>query len=212
MWQVKVRKMGKPYITRQGYDLLHKELDFLWNERRPEVTQKVSWAASLGDRSENADYQYNKRLLAQIDRRIRYLRTCLNKLQVVEFNPQQEGKVFFGAYVEIESDDDEKIMQIRIVGGDEIFGRDNYISIDSPMAKALLGKSEGDDATVFTPKGQKIWYVNKIAYKNPLWFVEKEIKDHTIDPSDDDIAKDEEEFSDIDSKKLEQEYLKSLIK
>ena len=204
--------MGKPYITRAGYDILHKELEYLWNEKRPDVTQKVSWAASLGDRSENADYQYNKRLLAQIDRRIRYLRGCMNKLQVVDYNAQQAGKVFFGAYVELESDDDESILSIRIVGGDEIFGRSNYISIDSPMAKALLGKSEGDDATVFTPKGQKLWYVNKIAYKCPDWFEEQEIKDHTLEPSDDDIAKDEQEFSEVDSKKLEQEYLKSLIK
>lgn len=126
--------MGRPYITLDGYEHLKKELDFLWLEKRPEITQKVSWAASLGDRSENADYQYNKRLLAQIDRRIRYLRQALNKLQVVEYNKQQEGKVYFGAYVEIEADEDGKILQLRIVGGDEIFGRDNYISIDSPMA------------------------------------------------------------------------------
>ena len=156
--------MGKPYITREGYDLLHEELDYLWLEKRPDVTQKVSWAASLGDRSENADYQYNKRLLAQIDRRIRYLRGCMNNLQVVEYNHQQDGKVFFGAYVEIEADDDESLMQVRIVGGDEIFGRTNYISVDSPMAKALLGKAEGDDASVHTPKGARIWYINRIAY------------------------------------------------
>ena len=147
----------KPYITPQGYELLKKELDYLWLEKRPDVTAKVSWAASLGDRSENADYQYNKRLLAQIDRRIRYLRKILNDLQIIEFNPQQKGRVFFGAYVEIEADDDESIMQLRIVGGEEIFGRDNYISVDAPLARALLGKSEGDDATVHTPKGDRVW-------------------------------------------------------
>lgn len=87
--------MKLPYITRDGYDQLHKELDYLWNVKRPDVTAKVSWAASLGDRSENADYHYNKRLLAQIDRRVRFLRHCLNDLQVVEYNRQQEGKVFF---------------------------------------------------------------------------------------------------------------------
>lgn len=204
--------MGRPYITLDGYEHLKKELDFLWLEKRPEITQKVSWAASLGDRSENADYQYNKRLLAQIDRRIRYLRQALNKLQVVEYNKQQEGKVYFGAYVEIEADEDGKILQLRIVGGDEIFGRDNYISIDSPMACALLGKSEGDDAIVQTPKGPKIWYVNKISYKSPSWFTELEKVDHSIEPSDDDIKADESLIEGEDLKKIEQEYLKTLVK
>ena len=167
--------MKLPYVTRDGYDQLHRELDYLWNVKRPDVTAKVSWAASLGDRSENADYHYNKRLLGQIDRRIRFLRHTLNDLQVVEYNRQQEGKVFFGAYVEIEADEDGTIMQIRIVGGEEIFGRTNYISIDSPMAKALLGKSQDDEAVVKTPKGDRIWYVNKIAYKCPDWFTEQKI-------------------------------------
>ena len=203
----------KPYITAQGYELLKKELDYLWLEKRPDVTAKVSWAASLGDRSENADYQYNKRLLAQIDRRIRYLRKVLNDLQVVEFNSQQEGRVFFGAYVEIEADDDESIMQIRIVGGEEIFGRDNYISVDAPMAKALLGKSEGDDAVVHTPKGDRLWYINKIAYKNPHWFTELEpkINDHD-NMNDEDDSSEYEELSADDLKKLEQSYMSTLVK
>lgn len=203
----------KPYITAQGYELLKKELDYLWLEKRPDVTAKVSWAASLGDRSENADYQYNKRLLAQIDRRIRYLRKVLNDLQVVEFNSQQEGRVFFGAYVEIEADDDESIMQIRIVGGEEIFGRDNYISVDAPMAKALLGKSEGDDAVVHTPKGDRLWYINKIAYKNPQWFTELEpkINDHD-NMNDEDDSSEYEELSANDLKKLEQSYMSTLVK
>ncbi|HAR79201.1 MAG TPA: transcription elongation factor GreB [Succinivibrionaceae bacterium] len=204
--------MGKPFITRAGYDQLHKELDYLWNEKRPEVTQKVSWAASLGDRSENADYHYNKRLLAQIDRRIRYLRHCMNDLQVIEFNKQQEGKVFFGAYVEIESDEDESLMHVRIVGGDEIFGRSNYISVDSPMSKALLGKAEGDEAVVHTPKGNKIWYVNKISYTSPSWFKEEKVKDVTeMDESNTDLQ-DIEEISEEEQKKIEEEYLKTLIK
>ncbi len=204
--------MKKPFITRQGYDLLHKELDYLWNEKRPDITQKVSWAASLGDRSENADYQYNKRLLAQIDKRIRYLRTCLNKLEVIEYNPQQNGKAFFGAYVELEADEDGTILQIRIVGSEEIFGRSNYISVDSPMARALLGKKEDDECVVITPKGQKIWYINKISYEKPSWFEEQEVMDFSIEPTDEDIKKDEEAFSLEDSKKLQQEYLKSLVR
>ena len=157
--------MGKPFITREGFEQLHKELDYLWEVKRPEITQKVSWAASLGDRSENADYHYNKRLLGQIDRRIRYLRHCLNDLQVIEYNKQQEGRVFFGAYVEIESEEGDTLMQIHIVGSDEIFGRSNCISVDAPMAKALLGKSVDDEAVVQTPLGKKTWFVNLTGLK-----------------------------------------------
>ncbi len=205
--------MGKPYITREGYDLLKQELDFLWLEKRPEVTQKVSWAASLGDRSENADYQYNKRLLAQIDRRIRYLRRALNNLQMVEFNRQQAGRVFFGAYVEIEADDDGTIMQLRIVGGDEIFGRSNYISIDSPMARALLGKSEGDDATVMTPRGKRLWYVNRIAdQRPPEWCTEEQPRTVIHAEAGDEEESAPEELSPEEQKKIEQEYLASMIK
>ncbi len=101
--------------------------------------QKVTWAASLGDRSENADYQYNKKRLREIDRRVRYLTKCLEQLKIVDYSPQQEGKVFFGAWVEIENDEGD-IKRFRIVGYDEIFGRKDYISIDSPMARALLKK------------------------------------------------------------------------
>ena len=171
--------MAKPYITPQGYELLKKELDYLWLEKRPDVTAKVSWAASLGDRSENADYQYNKRLLAQIDRRIRYLRKVLNQLQVIEFNVQ----------------------------------RDNYISVDAPMARALLGKSEGDDAVVHTPKGDRIWYVNKISYKCPSWFTE--LEPHQIDHEnmdEEDPKEEAQELSPEELKKLEQSYLSTLVK
>ena len=176
--------MGKPFITREGYDQLHKELNYLWEVKRPEITQKVSWAASLGDRSENADYHYNKRLLGQIDRRIRYLRHCMNDLQVIEYNKQQEGRVFFGAYVEIESDDDSSKLQIRIVGSDEIFGRSNCISVDAPMARALLGKSVDDDAEVVTPHGKRLWYVNKITYQKPEWFEEQPIVENSLASDD----------------------------
>ena len=194
--------MGKPFITREGYDQLHKELDYLWEVKRPEITQKVSWAASLGDRSENADYHYNKRLLGQIDRRIRYLRHCMNDLQVIEYNKQQEGRVFFGAYVEIESDDDSSKLQIRIVGSDEIFGRSNCISVDAPMARALLGKSVDDDAEVVTPHGKRLWYVNKITYQKPEWFEEQPIVENSL-ASDDNEEVVVEEMSEEEQKKIE---------
>ena len=202
--------MGKPFITREGYDQLHKDLNYLWEVKRPEITQKVSWAASLGDRSENADYHYNKRLLGQIDRRIRYLRHCMNDLQVIEYNKQQEGRVFFGAYVEIESDDDSSKLQIRIVGSDEIFGRSNCISVDAPMARALLGKSVDDDAEVVTPHGKRLWYVNKITYQKPEWFEEQPIVENSL-ASDDNEEVVVEEMSEEEQKKIEQEYLKTLV-
>lgn len=155
--------MKTPLITRQGYDDLQKELDELWRFERPEVTKKVTWAAGLGDRSENADYQYNKKRLREIDRRVRYLRRCLENIKVVEYRPEQEGKVFFGAWVDIENDDG-KTLSFRIVGYDEIFNRNDYISIDSPMARALLKKEVGDEAVVRTEAGTITWYINAIEY------------------------------------------------
>lgn len=155
--------MKTKLITRGGYNLLKQELDFLWREERPEVTKKVTWAASLGDRSENADYQYNKKRLREIDRRVRYLTKSLEELRIVDYSPQQDGKVFFGAWVEVENEDGE-IKRFRIVGYDEIFGRNDYISIDSPMARALLKKEVGDAAVVHTPVGEALWYVNDISY------------------------------------------------
>jgi len=150
-------------ITREGFDKLKAELDYLWREERPEVTKKVTWAASLGDRSENADYQYNKKRLREIDRRVRYLTKSLEQLRIVDYSPQQDGKVFFGAWVEIENDAGD-LKRFRIVGYDEIFCRKDYISIDSPMARALLKKEVGDAATVETPVGPALWYVNAIDY------------------------------------------------
>lgn len=150
-------------ITPEGLDQLKAELDQLWRVERPDVTAKVSWAASLGDRSENADYIYNKKRLREIDRRVRFLRKRIEDLRVVEYSPQQDGKVFFGAWVSIENDDGQTL-RFRIVGGDEIYGRKDYISIDSPMARALLKKSVDDEAVVKTPNGPAVWYVNTIEY------------------------------------------------
>ncbi|QIL85613.1 transcription elongation factor GreB [Vibrio sp. HDW18] len=157
--------MKTKLITRAGYNKLKQELDYLWKEQRPEITQKVSWAASLGDRSENADYTYNKRLLRQIDRRVRYLSNLLPELKIVDYAPQQEGKVFFGAWVEIENQAGE-VKKFRIVGPDEIYGdAKDYISIDSPMARALLKKQVDEELQVRTPTGIKEWFINSIEYK-----------------------------------------------
>ncbi|MFS1523579.1 transcription elongation factor GreB [Microbulbifer sp. 2304DJ12-6] len=151
-------------ITKQGYEALKEELDALWRVERPDVTKRVTWAASLGDRSENADYQYNKKRLREIDRRVRYLRKRIETLKVVEYSREQEGKVFFGAWVEVE-DDEGAVLKFRIVGYDEIFSRKDYISVDSPMARALLNKAVGDEAEVVTDAGVKIWSINLIEYK-----------------------------------------------
>ncbi|UJF22403.1 transcription elongation factor GreB [Shewanella sp. HL-SH5] len=156
--------MRTAIVTREGFEKLQQELHFLWREERPEITKKVAWAASLGDRSENADYQYNKKRLREIDWRVRYLRKAIENLKVVDYSPEQEGKVFFGAWVEIENDDGQQLT-LRVVGYDEIFGRKNYISIDSPMARALLKKEVDDEAIVSTPDGDKCWYINKIFYR-----------------------------------------------
>jgi transcription elongation factor GreB len=155
--------MKTPLITPAGMAALKSELDQLWRIERPDITRKVTWAASLGDRSENADYQYNKRRLREIDRRVRYLRRCLADLKVVEYNPQQAGKAYFGAWVSVGSEVNQ-CLQFRIVGYDEIFGRQDYISIDSPMARALLGKSVGDWVQVTTGSGIQDWEITDIHY------------------------------------------------
>ncbi|MED5526064.1 MAG: transcription elongation factor GreB [Pseudomonadota bacterium] len=155
--------MRTDLITREGFNALKEELDFLWRTERPEVTQKVAWAASLGDRSENADYQYNKKRLREIDRRVRFLRKRLEVLRVVDYSPQQDGKVFFGAWVEVENEAGD-LLRFRIVGPDEIYGRKDYISIDAPMARALLKKEVDDEVMVSTPHGPKPFVVVSIHY------------------------------------------------
>jgi transcription elongation factor GreB len=151
-------------ITPEGLEKLKAELDHLWRVERPDTTQKVNWAASLGDRSENADYHYNKKRLREIDKRILYLRKCIDDLKVVHYSPFQEGKVMFGAWVEIENTNGNKI-RFRIVGGEELIGAKDHISMDSPMAHALLKKEVGDQAIVQTVTAQFVWRITKIEYQ-----------------------------------------------
>ena len=152
------------YITRQGWNRLDQELKFLWKEERPKVTQAVSDAAALGDRSENAEYIYGKRRLREIDRRVRFLTKRLEVLQIVDYSPRQEGKVFFGAWVELENEQGE-IKQYRLVGCDEFDPAKHWISIDSPVARALIGKQIYDDIWVETPAGRVNFYINRILYE-----------------------------------------------
>ncbi|KAA0874704.1 transcription elongation factor GreB [Nitrincola tapanii] len=155
--------MKSPLITRAGRDALKAELDYLWKVERPKVTQAVSEAAALGDRSENAEYKEGKRQLRWIDRRVRFLVKRLEEVKVVDYAPEQEGRVYFGAWVEIENDAGE-IKRCRIVGSDEIDTDLQHITIDSPMARALIGKQVDDEALVHTPSGPKVWYINRIEY------------------------------------------------
>lgn len=152
------------YITRDGWEKLERELRFLWKEERPKVTQAVSDAAALGDRSENAEYIYGKKRLREIDRRVRFLTKRLEQLTVVYPSPQQEGKVFFGAWVKLE-DEEGEVFTYQIVGPDEFNLRENKISVDSPMARALIGKQIDDDVTVVTPNGNKHYFISHIYYK-----------------------------------------------
>ena len=152
------------YITREGWNILDQELKFLWKEERPRVTQAVSDAAALGDRSENAEYIYGKRRLREIDRRVRFLTKRLEVLQIVDYHPKQEQKVFFGAWVELEEENGE-IKQYRLVGSDEFDPAKNWISIDSPVARALIGKEVDDEVKVETPSGRVTLYINQIWYE-----------------------------------------------
>ena len=151
-------------ITREGRANLESELDYLWRTERRAVTQSVTEAAALGDRSENAEYKEGKRRLREIDRRVRFLRKRLEVLRVVDYSPQQEGKVFFGAWVELENELGQ-IVHYRIVGSDEFDPYKKAISINSPMAMALIGKSADDEVIVATPEGRKVWFINAIQYK-----------------------------------------------
>jgi len=151
-------------ITREGWDALDKELKYLWKEERPRVTQSVSEAAAQGDRSENAEYIYGKKRLREIDRRISFLSKRLDQLRIIEPDPRQEGRVFFGAWVKLE-DENENIRIFRIVGADEFNPTKQWISIDSPVARALIGKQVDDEITVNTPGGQVTYFVLEISYQ-----------------------------------------------
>jgi transcription elongation factor GreB len=153
------------FITSEGLQKLKEEHDHLWRVERPDVTAKVAWAASLGDRSENADYHYNKKRLREIDNRLRYLRKCIDDFKVIDYHPNQEGIVNFGAWVEIKNEKKGLQNRLRIVGYEELIGNKNYISMDSPMAQSLLGKTVGDEVIVKTKMGDFIWKILKIEYQ-----------------------------------------------
>ncbi len=158
------RPKSSPYITAEGAAKMRAELRELWKIERPQVTQVVHEAAKNGDRSENGDYIYGKRRLREIDSRVRYLTKRLEDATIVEDKPRDPSKVFFAAWVSVEDEETGEQQTFRLVGSDEIDPAQNWISIDSPMAQALIGKSVDDDANVKTPAGDRCFVVTAIKY------------------------------------------------
>ena len=151
------------YITPDGYRKLAAELERLWKVERPRVTRQVADAAAMGDRSENAEYIYGKKRLREIDGRVHFLSKRLEELEVVREAPAHPGRIFFGAWVSLEGEDGEAL-EFRIVGADEFDPAQRFISVESPMARAVLGKQEGDEAVVVRPKGTGTFTILRVRY------------------------------------------------
>jgi transcription elongation factor GreB len=154
---------SSPYITAQGMSQLNRELTELWDRRR-DVVKALSAAAAEGDRSENAEYIYRKKELRGLDRRIRYLQKRMPDLRVVEDKPDDVNKVFFAAWVTLETEEGNEV-EYRIVGPDEIDQAKPNISLDSPLARALLGKEVDDEAVIHVQEGRKKYYILSIRYE-----------------------------------------------
>lgn len=157
------KPQASAYITPAGAKQIREELEELWKVERPKVTQAVTEAAALGDRSENADYHYGKKRLRQIDSRVRYLSKRLDDLVVVEPREHEDGRVYFGAWVTLENAEGEEV-EYRVVGPDESNVESHAISMDSPMGKALLGRSANDEVKVRRPKDTAIFEIVAIRY------------------------------------------------
>jgi transcription elongation factor GreB len=161
---------GSKYITPEGAQRLRDELHQLWHDERPRVTQAVAEAAAQGDRSENAEYTYGKKRLHEIDRRVRFLRKRLEGMTVVDSSvdpPAGSGRrdptrIYFGAWVQIE--DDAAVRWYRLVGPDEFDMAEDYVSMDSPLGRSLLGKRLDDEVTVALPGGTAVLTVIAIRY------------------------------------------------
>jgi transcription elongation factor GreB len=157
------RPESSKYITPEGAATLRRELDELWRVKRPAVTRSVSEAAAQGDRSENAEYIYGKKQLAEIDRRVRYLRKRLTGIRVVDQQPSDASKVYFGAWFEV-CDDDGRTKEYRLVGPDESGFAPENISMDSPLGRAVLGKGIDSEILVRTPEGEAHYELVGVRY------------------------------------------------
>jgi len=156
---------SSPYITRPGYEALQAELKVLW-KRRTGVTRALAAAAAEGDRSENAEYIYRKKELREIDRRVHYLQKRLPELKVVAEPPTDRKRVFFGAWVTLEDEQGQECVY-RVVGADEFDPGKGWISVDSPMAKALMQKVMDDEITVQIPEGKCCYIITGVRYSKP---------------------------------------------
>ncbi|HEY6943412.1 transcription elongation factor GreB [Dokdonella sp.] len=154
-------------ITPDGHARLKAELDELWRVRRPEVVRALAAAAAEGDRSENAEYTYRKKQLGEIDRRVRYLGKRLERLRVVAAPPTDRSAAYFGAWIRIE-DEDGVEHAYRIVGPDETDAARGWISIDSPLARAVLKRREDDEFEAELPGGRRSFVVVEVSYDGPL--------------------------------------------
>lgn len=154
---------GSQYITPEGAQRLRDELDRLWLEERPRVTIAVSEAAAQGDRSENAEYTYGKKRLHEIDRRVRFLRKRLEGMTIVATPAADPGRVYFGAWVQLEHARGD-VCWYRLVGPDEFDMAPNYISMDSPLGRSLLGKRLDDEITVALPTGTDTVIIVAVRY------------------------------------------------
>jgi transcription elongation factor GreB len=157
---------GSRYATAEGARRLREELDFLWRVHRPQITRAVAEAAAQGDRSENAEYTYGKKQLREIDRRVRYLRRRLDGLVVVTRPPEDRSRVYFGAWVRLEDDEGQEL-EFRIVGPDEIDPSLRRVSMDSPLARVLMGRRRDDEVTVEVPGGRRSYVITEIRYEEP---------------------------------------------
>jgi transcription elongation factor GreB len=151
-------------ITRAGYERLREEFNELWKVRRPEVVKALSEAAAEGDRSENAEYIYRKKQLGEIDRRVRYLGKRLESLKVAEDRPSDPSAIYFGARFELENADSGELVRYRIVGPDEHDAALGDISVDSPLARAVLRKRVDDEFEVELPLGKSSFVVVSVSY------------------------------------------------
>jgi transcription elongation factor GreB len=158
------RGRGSTYITPEGEQRLRAELHQLWKVERPQVTSAVHEAAKNGDRSENGDYIYGKRRLREIDSRVRFLNKRLDELKVIDQTPADTSRIRFGAWVNLE-DEAGKEQRWRIVGPDEFDLGRGMLSLDSPMARALLGKGLDDEVRVQSPAGERVYYVTEVSYR-----------------------------------------------
>ncbi|MFT3896409.1 MAG: transcription elongation factor GreB [Thermomonas sp.] len=152
-------------ITREGHDRLKAELDELWRAKRPEVVKALAAAAAEGDRSENAEYTYRKKQLGEIDRRVRYLSKRLQALRVVDAAPSDREAVFFGAEVEVENTASGDVSRYRIVGPDETDAQRGWISIDAPLARAMLKKRVDDEFEAQLPGGMARFAIVEVSYR-----------------------------------------------